>query len=125
MQKVFNEAYSNTEIGKTCNRDLIASSLDTILGDKETTYMEILSNVSEKQKPVLYAIAAEGVAKHVSAMAFSKKYALPSASSVQSAIRQLLDQYLITEVHKEYSVTDKFFALWINRIYNEKYLPLG
>ena len=122
MQKVFNEAFSNTEKEKNCNMDLIIAALDTILGDKETTYMEILSSVSEKQKPVLYAIAAEGVAKHVSAMAFSKKYALSSASSVQSAIRQLLDQNLITEVHKEYSVTDKFFALWINRIYNEKSL---
>ena len=31
---------------------------------------------------------------------------------------------LITEIHKEYSVTDKFFALWIKRIYNEKVLTL-
>lgn len=120
MQKVFNEAFSITENGKTCDIDNIKTAINTILGDKETTYMEILSAIPEKQKPLLYAIADEGVASHVTSNVFSKKHNLDSASSIQSAIKQLLSQNLITEVHKEFSVTDKFFALWINRIYNEK-----
>lgn len=120
MQKVFNEAFSITENGKTCDIDNIKTAINTILGDKETTYMEILSAIPEKQKPLLYAIADEGVASHVTSIVFSKKHNLDSASSIQSAIKQLLSQNLITEVHKEFSVTDKFFALWINRIYNEK-----
>lgn len=56
---------------------------------------------------------------------FCQKHNLESASAIQSAIRQLLNQNLITEIHKEYSVTDKFFALWMNWIYNEKILALS
>ena len=124
MQKVFNEAFSLTRTGGTCESSTIAEAIDRILKDKETTYMEILSALSEKQKPLLYAIAAEGMASRVTSMAFAKKHNLESASAIQSAIKQLLNQNLITEIHKEYSVTDKFFALWMNRIYNEKvFLP--
>lgn len=119
MQKVFNEAFSYTDSGEICTIATVKEAVDHILGEKATTYMEILSAISEKQKPLLYAIAAEGFASHVTSMAFAKKHNLASASSVQSALKQLLHQNLITEVHKEYSVTDKFFALWMNTIYNE------
>jgi hypothetical protein len=124
MQKVFNEAFALTGKGGNCKLDTVLEAIDRILSDKETTYMEILSALSEKQKPLLYAIAAEGMASRVTSMAFAKKHHLESASAIQSAIKQLLNQNLITEIHKEYSVTDKFFALWINRIYNEKVLTL-
>ena len=124
MQKVFNEAFALTGKGGNCKLDTVLEAIDRILSDKETTYMEILSALSEKQKPLLYAIAAEGMASRVTSMAFAKKHHLESASAIQSAIKQLLNQNLITEIHKEYSVTDKFFALWINRIYNEKILTL-
>ncbi len=125
MQKVFNEAFAITGKGETCKLDTVLEAIDRILSDKETTYMEILSALSEKQKPLLYAIAAEGMASRVTSMAFAKKHNLESASAIQSAIKQLLNQNLITEIHKEYSVTDKFFALWMNRIYNEKVLSLN
>ena len=125
MQKVFNEAFAITGKGETCELDTIFEAIDRILSDKETTYMEILSALSEKQKPLLYAIAAEGLASRVTSLAFTKKHNLESASAIQSAIRQLLNQNLITEIHREYSVTDKFFALWINRIYNEKVLTIN
>lgn len=125
MQKVFNEAFALTGKGGVCKLDTISEAIDRILNDKETTYMEILSALSEKQKPLLYAIAAEGMASRVTSMAFAKKHNLESASAIQSATKQLLNQNLITEIHKEYSVTDKFFALWMNRIYNEKVLTLN
>lgn len=119
MQKVLNEAFSRTDKGKACTKTTVDAAIDYILGEKETTYKEILSAISEKQKPLLYAIACEGSAKHVVSMAFVKRHNLQSASSIQSAIKQLLSQNIITEVHKVYSVADKFFALWINGIYNE------
>ena len=125
MQKVFNEAFALTGKGGACKLDTVLEAIDRILSDKETTYMEILSALSAKQKPLLYAIAAEGMASRVTSMAFAKKHNLESASAIQSAIKQLLNQNLITEIHKEYSVTDKFFALWMNRIYNEKVLTLN
>lgn len=121
MQKVFNEAFPITK--QTCELAMVGEAIDYILNEKETTYKEMLSALSEKQKPLLYAIAAEGVASRVTSVDFVKRHGLLSASSIQSAVKQLLNQNLITEIHKEYSVTDKFFALWINRIYNETQAP--
>ena len=121
MQKVFNEAFPLTK--QTCDLTIVGAAIGYILSEKETTYKEMLSALSEKQKPLLYALAAEGMASRVTSTDFVKKHGLLSASSIQSAVKQLLNQNLITEVHKEYSVTDKFFALWINRIYNETIAP--
>ena len=87
-----------------------------IIIDKEPTYKEILSNISDKQKLILYAIAKEGVASQVTSASFIKKYSLPSASSVQSALSKLIEKGIVTERNKEYIVADRFFGLWIKDI---------
>ncbi len=120
MQRVFNEAFSNTGKGRVCDWKIINKAIDSVLNDNETTYKEILSEIPDKHKPLLYAIAREGTAVGLTSTAFLKRHGLPSASSVQSAVKRLLNKGFITVIHQKYSVTDKFFALWINRIYNEK-----
>lgn len=42
-------------------------------------------------------------------------YHLPSASSVQSALRGLIDKEFVTDDFGTYEVYDKFFALWLNK----------
>lgn len=117
IQKTFNEAFADTPIGNKCTMETISTAIDSIIAYNETTFREILSNIPEKQKMLLYAIAAEGEAKQVLSGEFINRYGLSSSSSVQSATRKLLDQDLITETDKVYSVTDKLFAMWINKIY--------
>ena len=68
-----------------------------------------------KQRAVFIAISAEGTAKNVRSGAFAKKYHLPSPSSVNSAIKGLLDKDFITQSGDAYVVYDKFFDLWIQR----------
>ena len=43
---------------------------------------------------------------------FAKKYHLPSPSSVNSAVKGLLERDFITENDGAYSVYDQFFSLW-------------
>lgn len=50
---------------------------------------------------------------------FIKRHSLASASSIQAATKKLLEKDIITEVNKVYSVTDKLFAMWINRLYGK------
>lgn len=83
----------------------------------DTIFREILSNIPEKQKALLYAIAKDGEAEGITSAAFIKGHSLPSASSVQSAVKKLLEKDYITCINKVYSVTDKLFAMWINRMY--------
>lgn len=82
-----------------------------------TYFREILSNIPEKQKALLYAIAGEGEAERITSSDFIKRHGLTSASSVQSAAKKLLEKDIITETNKVFSVTDKLFSMWIARIY--------
>ena len=85
----------------------------------EQIFREILSNVPEKQKELLYAIAREGEAERITSADFVKRHSLTSASSVQSAAKKLLEKDLITEINKVFSVTDRLFAMWINKLYGK------
>ena len=117
IQRTFNEAFADTVEGEECSKEIIASAIDNMINANDTIFREILSNISEKQKPLLYAIARDGEAERITSSEFIKKHSLASASSVQAAAKKLLERDIITQINKKYSVTDKLFAMWINRIY--------
>ena len=117
MQKTFNEAFADTPEGNECTLDVIRTAIDAIIASNDTIFREILSNIPEKQKILLYAIAREGEAERITSSDFIKRHSLVSASSVQSAVKKLLEKDLITESNKVFSVTDKLFAMWMNQMY--------
>lgn len=119
IQKTFNESFANTPEGAECTISTMQKAINTVIESNATVYKEILSNIPEKQKEVLYAIANEGEATQVTSAEFVKNHRLTSPSSVQSAVSKLLDKDLITEIDKVYSLTDKFFAIWINRQFGD------
>ena len=119
VQKIFNESFADTQEGETCTDETIRTALDSIIASNETIFREILSNVPEKQKDLLYAIAKDGEAEKVLSAKFIKRHNLSSASSVQSALKKLLERDIVTEINKVYSVTDKFFGMWINRLFGD------
>lgn len=120
IQKTFNESFTDTPIGDECTLETVRTAIDSMIAYNDTIFREILSNIPEKQKELLYAIAKEGDAKQILSGEFIKRYSLASSSSVQAATKKLLDRNLITETDKVYSVTDKLFAMWINREYRAK-----
>lgn len=69
--------------------------MDNVIMTQEGSYKDLLASLAPKQKLVLQAIAREGTARNVTSAAFIKKYSLPSASSVQSAIKGLLKNDII------------------------------
>lgn len=122
IQKTFNEAFANTLEGEICTIDTIRTSIENMIDSNDTIFREILSNIPEKQKELLYAIAKDGEAGQLTSAKFIRKHRLSSASSVQSAAIKLLDKDIITETNKVFSVTDKLFALWIGRIYGNVHI---
>ena len=46
---------------------------------------------------------------------FMQRYGLRSASSVQRAIKPLLERDIIDRENGDYIVTDRFFGLWIQK----------
>ena len=117
IQKTFNEAFAETAEGGECTMDTIRAAIDEMIASNDTIFREILSNIPEKQKALLYAIAGEGEAERITSSEFIKRHGLTSASSVQSAAKKLLEKEIITETNKVFSVTDKLFSMWITRIY--------
>lgn len=117
VQKAFNEAFADTPEGEECTLETIRAAIDNMVASNDTIFREILSNIPEKQKELLYAIAKEGEAERITSAAFIKRHSLASASSVQSAMKKLLEKDIITEINKVFSVTDKLFAIWMNRMY--------
>lgn len=120
IQKTFNEAFADTPMGKECTLDTIREAINNMVAANDTIFREILSNIPEKQKELLYAIAKDGEAERITSAQFIKRHKLSSASSVQSAVKKLLEKDVITEINKTFSVTDKLFAMWINQIYGNK-----
>lgn len=117
LQKAFNEAFADTPAGSECTTDTLQRAIEAMVASNDTIFREILSNVPEKQKALLYAIAREGEAERITSADFIRRHSLTSASSVQSAMKKLLEKDMITETGKVFSVTDKLFAMWINGIY--------
>lgn len=116
LQKVLHQAFSMTAATSTCTMSIINQVIDEILADNEHTYRENLARIPSKQKAVLYAIAIDGIARQVTGSDFITRHSLGTASSVQAAIRVLIENDWITMQDKEYSVSDKFFAIWLKRL---------
>lgn len=119
IQKTFNGAFVDTQAGEECTVEIIRDAIDDMIASNDTIFREILSNIPEKQKELLYAIANEGIVTRITSSEFIKSHSLTSASSVQSALSKLMDRELVTETNKEYSLNDKLLALWINKMSGE------
>ena len=121
IQNIFNELYAITEQGDTCTMEFIQESVKNRIASYVPLFQSTLSLLSERQKEILYAIAKEGKATGVTSAAFIKKHGLLSSSSVQTAIKQLLDKEIITSENNVYQVYDRFFGLWLTTVFGIGY----
>lgn len=117
VQKLLNSLFAMTSIGSECTSSMVDEAIENNVKSYKYTYSEILFRLPAKQKEVLIAIAKEGNAKAVTSAKFIKKHSLSSSSSVQSALRGLLEKDFITHKKGSFQVYDKFLAIWLNENY--------
>ena len=117
VQMVMNELFSLTTPDEVCTMDKVDLALQNVILSQENSYRTLLSNMPPRQKMVLQAIAKEGVACNVTSAKFVKRYNLGSASSVQSAIKLLLKNDLVTHEDGCYRVYDYFFSEWLAEVF--------
>lgn len=106
LQMMMNELFAITGRGETCSKERIEIAKHNIISIQESTYQSQLSTLTARQKGVIQAIAHEGAVKSVTSAAFIKQHALESASSVQSAIRGLLEKGVLTHDNGSYRIGD-------------------
>ncbi len=117
LQRVMNEVFSNVAESGLAGREIIDNSIDSIIRAYSISYREQLSTLKDKQKQVLVAIAKEDQASGVTSENFIRKYSLPTASSIQNALRKLTEREIVHRDGDSYTVYDKFLALWLKETY--------
>lgn len=121
VHHLMHNAFANLDPKKPVDENGIRSTLDELLDTRERSFSNTMNKLNYKQKETLIAIAKEGKATGVTSVAFVKKHALKSASSVQYAIATLLEDQLLTYEDngktKVYSVEDRFLGYWIKKCY--------
>ncbi len=116
-QKLFNILYGFTHEGEICEVEHVQEALDYILKTQSYVYEETISRLPEKQTMALIALSKNGPTKSITSAAFVEKYSLQSASTVQSAMKGLLEKDFVTLEKGVYSVYDIFLDYWIQRMY--------
>lgn len=121
VHHILHNAFANANPQKPMDEEDIRKALDEILETRGRSFANTMNKLNFKQKETLVAIAKEGKARGVTSVAFVKKHALKSASSVQYAITTLLEDQLLTYEdngkQKIYSVADRFFGYWLVKNY--------
>ncbi len=117
VQNIFNELFSLTAENEICSFALAQEAIVNKIDSYRPLYQSTLSLLPERQKEILYAIAKEGKASGITSGPFIKKHGLLSQSSVQTAVKQLLDKEIITSEENVYQVYDRFFGLWLANLY--------
>lgn len=117
VQMLMNELYSLTPMGTECTSERVEEAMQNVVMSQEVQYKELLSLVPPKQKQVLQAIAREGRATGITSAQFIRKYQLPSASSIQSAVKGLIEKEILSFDDGSYRIYDYFLSYWIARVF--------
>lgn len=121
MQAIFNRIYEQLDSGEEISLAGADHILHMTVESYKTVYQGMVSMLPERQKEVLFAIAKEGRASEVTSADFVKKHGLYSPSSVQSAVKNLLEKEFVTKEGNTYQVYDRFFGLWLSKAYGTGY----
>lgn len=115
IHKLLHDTFADMMPGTTCTISEMQYAAEQLLQQNAKRLQELLAYVTEQQKELLYAIAADRNVQRITSSDFVRRHHLKSASAVQSAVRRLLDLDLITEQHKSFSVSDPLLRIWIDR----------
>ena len=117
VQKTLNVLFAFTPVGATCDESMVEPAIASVVDSYRFNYQETLFRLPERQKELLVAIAKEGNAKSITSGEFVKRYSLTSPSSVQAAVKGLLEKDFITLFNGSYSIYDKLFEIWLRESY--------
>lgn len=110
VQYVLNMLYTFITDKPLLEEDDVKFAIDGILAQHRFAYQTLIYQLTAKQKQVLTAIALEGKPSSLMSQEFLQKYHL-GASTVQGAVKTLLDRDFITQDEGVYQLCDKFLEL--------------
>lgn len=120
VQRILNELFERAQNGIFISTDIISETIDYVVKLNRKAFEDQFRSYSETQKALLIAIAKEEHANGITSMAFVRTHSLKSPSTVQSATRQLYEQEVVTKNGTSYSITNRFFAIWLRKVYGSR-----
>lgn len=110
IQYVLNMLYSSICDQTLLTEEDVKAAVGMILSQHRFAYQALIYQLTAKQKQVLVAIAKEGKPSSLMSQAFLQKYRL-GASTVQGAVKTLLEKDFITQDEGCSQLCDKFLEL--------------
>ncbi|MBQ9678626.1 MAG: ATP-binding protein [Prevotella sp.] len=116
LQLSMNEAFTMAERGGYVGDDAYEQILNHMVDSKRFTFEDRYASLTEKQKTVLQAVATEyPKALTLTSQDFITKYNLKTASSVQTAVKGLMEKGILNDNHGTKHPTDLLFMLWLKK----------
>ena len=113
VQTICNRIYSLKL--KKVDRSIINSIFVSILKENENVYLDYKNLLAPLQFKLLEAIAKNEGVKEPTSSEFTQKYRLGAASSVQRALKAMIDKQMVYYEDGVYSLLDIFFEKWLVR----------
>ena len=101
--------------GLKSNED-VNSAVDILIGNSNLVFMDLFRSQSEVSRAVLKAVAKSGCVSAPTGKAFLNAYSLGAASTVASAVANLLQKELLYRTDEGIIVYDKLFAQWLKQM---------
>ncbi len=111
VQSVLNKLY-DTESAVTESRQVDLAVL-ALIEESSGIYENIVATLTDNQLSLMRGLARQGTVTEINGSSFVRASGLKSSSSVNSALKSLIDKELVYHDHGQYSVYDRFMALWL------------
>jgi len=117
IQKTLNTLFGETLEGACCSMEMVNNIIRLIVDANKYVYSENMFRLPDKQGKLLIAIAKDGNVLAPTSSDFAKKHNLASTSSVQAALKGLIEKEFVTRNENGYAVYHKFFEIWLREKY--------
>ena len=112
VQSILNRLYG---YNRDIDTNLVEYANKQVVSELSYFYANLLTAYSAGHVRLLKAIAKEGCVKEILSGDFITRYKLRAASSVNSALKKLLDNELVYLSEKGYIIYDRFMAEWLRQ----------
>lgn len=114
IQYVLNRLYEQGE--PVLTEALFEKCLVDIIRSEIEEYQRLFGMLTENQSTLLRAVAREQTVATINGSAFIKKYGLKGSSSINAALKFLIDKEYIFKSEAGYCVYDRFMELWLQAL---------
>lgn len=112
IQNLLNRLYG---YGENVNQQLVDYAINEIVNESTYAYENLLTAYTMSCIKLLRAIAKEGCVQEVNSGEFIARHRLKAASSVNSALKKLINNELVYKTPQGYIIYDRFMGEWLRR----------